>query len=419
MSDSTSSCKAFHCRQDVVNSHDPILLNIYDEMCRVSGNHPDHTHQPHFPYGTFHHPKFTFLSPNVRNTLVRFQELGIPDRLDGMVFFDIGCNLGHLSVELARRGAMVKSFDCVRERLDIFQKLVNHLGLQESIHIHYTDFNHLNPEDFLRIFGVPDHVICLAVDGYIRDLGMFYKLLSSLTMGYCYLESNNKIGIPETQKKLASVFHHVKELGHSSAYGGPRTLFRLRNMKKISSRNTTHPKQTYLRPDGTRIHVFRYNIDFALLKRLEQLHHPHIPPLRAQYRALLCPYYPDATVLNSVNIHPVYSMEDKARMKAQIIDVVKYLATMKIAHRDFLAQNILWLPDKKEIRVIDWEFAVEDTEPEITKRYDLIRRDYTREKNTISTPQGCLMVNSVFSCPVPSVTLDAFFSGNLSLNDFR
>lgn len=420
---SSSSCHTFSSSKDISESNNQELISIFSDMCRVSGNHPDFSHRPWFPYGSYHHPKFTFISPQVRNTLVRFQEFGLPERLDGMVFFDIGCNLGHISIELARRGAHVKSFDCVRERLAVVDRLVSYLGLSSSIETHFFDANDISLRPtFLSSYGKADHTICLAVDGYIHDLPAFYTFLSSVTNGYCYFESNTKYSEEQRLTMLSFSFSSVLSLGHSQALGGSRTIYTLHNMVLIRERTSEPRKKVFRRPDGSYLHLFDpvvpgwYHHHRPLV---ESLHHPYIVPMTIHANALIVPWYDNATDLFTLKRNRKITDQEYQQIKSQLVDVVKYMAKVNVCHRDFVPQNVLWLHDKNEIRVIDWEWIETDEEPCMEKRYDL--KVHTFPSSYLpyfKTPLGPMMPNSVFSCFFTEKSFLSFFDGNLSIQDF-
>ena len=368
--------RIFQSRDDIVRANDPELLSIFDELVQASGRQPDkQSHQANILYGTYHHPKFTFLDNHItRNTLVRLSEFSIPERLDDIEFFDIGCNLGHISIELARRGAHVKAFDCVPERLRAFRRLVRYLDLESHIEIYCVDFNRISPEQFISLYGPTDFTVCFSVDKYITNVSAFYHLLSMVTNEYCYLESNTDT---DESPLLAKEFQRISYLGNSSALGFTRRLYKAENTLPY----TPNPllklrtiRRMYLRKDGWLV-IHDSHFSFPALKRLlPRLQHPYIAPTKVQYGRRLTLIVPGIQIgMYSMNGPRVLLLTPSERQlaKKQILDVLAFLHAKNVKHGDFISPNILWSCVLQHIWVIDWEYLDEDEFLPVRSSYDI------------------------------------------------
>jgi len=407
----------------------PVLQDIFNNMCKVAGNHPDTvSHHSDLPYGTYHHPKFIFLGTNpmlTRNTLTRLEEFGIGERLDEITFFDIGCNLGHMSIELARRGARVKAFDCVKERLDVLQQLVDYLEYRDRIELVYLDVQTIESKEFIKKYGMADCTICLAVDGYIADCPRFYDFLSNITNEYCYFESNVKPEISSlVPEQLQKTFVHVKSLGVSKTSSLGRKIYKMDNLSVLVDKTGLGfcDKLVCERKDGTMVKYvsFPFEKKSGLISRLSGC--PYIIPMKIQFNKVIMPYKKTRIILGKFKyvdrferktVYGDFTKEEKIIMKKQFIEAIQYLQKVHICHRDLLVSNILWIPEEQKIQIIDWEFIEEDIVDEMENRYDLKQYDVRYD------PTKTFQKNSVFSCYISGLCVYEFFDKNLCLEDFK
>lgn len=89
----------------------------------------------------------------------------------------------------------------------------------------------------------------------------------------------------------------------------------------------------------------------------------YVPKMFFSNRTITMPYC--GKCLDELELH----IEEKRKIKSQIIDFIKILYDKKIAHRDFHIKNICW--DHRQIWVIDWEFVIAHSPGKITDHYDL------------------------------------------------
>lgn len=127
----------------------------------------------------------------VRDTARRMDDFGVPARLQGAQVVDVGCNVGAVSMELARRGARVTGVEYRQDRVDLCRDIAAVYGFRAEFH--QSDLN--APGAFA---GWPwarrayDVVWCSSVDAYIDDLDAFYAGLRKLLGpgGTLYFESD-------------------------------------------------------------------------------------------------------------------------------------------------------------------------------------------------------------------------------------
>ena len=171
----------------------------------------------------------------VRDTAQRFRDFAIPDQLVNKTVLDVGCNVGAVSLEFARRGAEVVGVEYREDRVALCGALFTYYDGFVG-RFYQTDLNEVisrgePTEDWENVLY--DIVWCSSVDEYVTDVVAFYRLLLVHTKGVLYLESNVQGGISEslTMTRLreagASDVRYVGN-GHSGGIARKRKLFEVR-----------------------------------------------------------------------------------------------------------------------------------------------------------------------------------------------
>lgn len=173
----------------------------------------------------------------VRDTKRRFYEFGIPDDLTGKTFLDLGCNVGAMSFEAARRGAIVTGVEYREDRVYLCNVIASKWNLDAKFY--QADFNGKDPngvvyfptEDMNKWCKPHDIVMCCSVDEYINDLESFYAMLRDLCSDQLYFECNVQHGqnIEDTIAILERAgFPIVTYLGsgHSGGISRKRKIYR-------------------------------------------------------------------------------------------------------------------------------------------------------------------------------------------------
>lgn len=182
----------------------------------------------HGIYTTFTLPGLDDM-PAVRDTKQRFADFGVPERLDGKIVVDVGCNVGATAFEFARRGATVVGVEYRRDRVDLCMAIAAHYDL--SAIFYQDDFNAIESNFAERPWFTPKHIVwCSSVDEYIDNLPFFYGMLRRLCIETLYMESNLQIKDSDilVQSFLEDAgFANVKYVGngHSGGISRKRKLF--------------------------------------------------------------------------------------------------------------------------------------------------------------------------------------------------
>lgn len=148
-----------------------------------------------------------------RDTMDRLRRFGVPADLSGKTAIDVGCNVGAVSFELARRGAVVAGVEYDAARVTLCTDIALEMRLNSCFD--RMDLNAQSPG------GKWDIVWCSAVDQYIDDRAKFYRTLRSLCRETLYLESNDRKSHPAVELVEAG-FASVRPLGLSD---GSRRMF--------------------------------------------------------------------------------------------------------------------------------------------------------------------------------------------------
>ena len=200
--------------------------DIHKRLAKISGP----LHEKHSGisddtlYGSFHYDKFNY-TKCWRDSLHRFNQLGVPKDLSGKTVLDIGSNTGAMSFEFARRGAKVTGLEYNGERVFVCNELRDYLEVDAEFH--QVDLN-LSIPDSISCQEY-DIVCCCAVDAYVDDQAALYKFVSNMTKDTCYFESNHPSAVSkditkeveDVKKHFRSSFEKVVFIGQN----GQRRVF--------------------------------------------------------------------------------------------------------------------------------------------------------------------------------------------------
>lgn len=168
----------------------------------------------------------------VRDTKQRFDDFGVPERLDGRFVLDLGSNVGAVAFEFARRGANVCGVEYREDRVQLCTEIARRFEL--PAHFQTADFNAFHAwSDVLEHHWARtryDIVWCSSVDEYIDNLPFFYGMIRKLCRNQLYFESN--LQIKDSQILVESFlndagFKDVKYVGngHSGGIARKRKLY--------------------------------------------------------------------------------------------------------------------------------------------------------------------------------------------------
>lgn len=208
--------------------------NILREIIRLSGSgkkvSPNARH--HGIYTSFTVPGLDHIRA-VRDTKQRFADFAIPEDLKGKTAIDVGCNVGAVSLELARRGAKVFGVEYREDRVQLCRELFK---IYDGFEGEFEQIDLNDPHITSNVIGsrLFDMVWCSSVDEYIHpeNLHGFYQLLLELApQGILYLESNMQGGVSEilTMTRLREAGAKSVEYvgnGHSGGISRKRKLIR-------------------------------------------------------------------------------------------------------------------------------------------------------------------------------------------------
>jgi 2-polyprenyl-3-methyl-5-hydroxy-6-metoxy-1,4-benzoquinol methylase len=298
-------------------------------------------------YASYHLDKFTNIFAD-RCTLPRLNRIGMPPRLDGKTVLELASNTGAISLELASRGAKVIGLEYNDERVDFCNRLAKKLELDATFKT--CDLNWQTPE------GSYDIVVCGSVDAYLKTpLSSFTEMLSRLTKGTCFFESNNgKISAQEIKPILADHFPEV-------------TLINVEEHRKTflcSQETPAFPVPPYGVPKaritkdelGRFVRWFEAENAWAYSKWLYQFYH-HIPAVSPMT-------FPEPRIMESVDLQPCRNLDrfidtlsdsEIDNIRYQFLDFYRQLNKAMIVHHDLWLGNLI-LKDTK-LYVLDWDLA--------------------------------------------------------------
>ncbi len=132
-------------------------------------------------------------------------------------------------------------------------------------------------------------------------------------------------------------------------------IIELKNRKKIIEVNHTEVITEYY--------------DLTFLDKIKSLYekietNPYVPKMSFDDNKIITSYSGESLdkITNLDN-------ENKIKIKSQLIEFIKLLYEVKIAHRDLHIKNICW--DGNQIWIIDWEIMSEHSPKTLIEHYDL------------------------------------------------
>ena len=149
-----------------------------------------------FPYGSRkqHYQSYWLGDEYVggsRDTLYRFNKMGIPEDMKGQTVLDLGCCIGSICSEVYRRGARkVMGLDNQREFIDCARDIARYNGHQ--INYLQSDLSSADSVvEFVRKYYGPSltTVFCLSLFKHIQE--RLWYILNNIPWNVCYIESHN------------------------------------------------------------------------------------------------------------------------------------------------------------------------------------------------------------------------------------
>ncbi|VBB19020.1 hypothetical protein YASMINEVIRUS_1552 [Yasminevirus sp. GU-2018] len=358
---------------------------IYQELMRFSGPHTDlgkvsKTLTGHDIYGSYHLEGFTKTNA-LRNTQVRFDEFLVPDSLEGKKVFDIGCCLGSLSFECARRKcSSVTGFEYCNERVNVCNKLAKHLNLN-NIQFIQSDINEKSKDvdSFIKNHGTADIVFCCALDAYV-DKERLYSFVSKISKDVCFFETNSGIDVDTFISIMKGHgFEQIVHLGTSkSDIGYGRRSYIMRKTREVIVNRIVNTQYDHVLSRFFN-HIIIENIPFDNSKNQELVsqynsyesemirlykkisHIKYVAPTKFYYKACVRKFYENPLIT-------VDDDESRKKVREQIVDLVRQMNKAGVAHRDMHINNFYF--EKGEIVLCDFEFLCSDT-ADINNCYDL------------------------------------------------
>lgn len=131
----------------------------------------------------------------IRDTRARFNAMGIKESsFTEKVLLDIGCNIGHMLFEATTCGFPISyGLEQALYIVEAGNAIADYLKVSDRITIQQADANSLTKDGLKNLTGEKqfDIVFCFAVEGYIKNPEVFYRLLKDVTKEVLYFEPNN------------------------------------------------------------------------------------------------------------------------------------------------------------------------------------------------------------------------------------
>lgn len=275
--------------------------------------------------------------------------------------FDFGSNMGALSFECARRGASnVIGFEYNKERVDVCNDLVTHLGLHNIRFIEYyiEKLNLTNIKDFTNVYGHADIVFCCALDAYV-DKYKLYDIVSKVCREVCLFETNSGIKTAKFIEEMTKRdFELIIPLGLSktdSQQGNfsyilvPKSIMLSSQIKKRRGKKYISKFDTIHRVMNS---VIKYYSDEDVTEKYKRIYEkikdiPYVPDYRFIDKYIIMPYY--GNDLSKFNADET----TKKIIKNQLIDFITQLVERRIVHADLHIGNSFFY--NGVLKVCDWE----------------------------------------------------------------
>jgi len=194
--------------QHLIQGKDKVdIMNFLSELAGIRDNRHEElmielkagnisTVPGHVLYGTIDLTGFEELNKTaIRDTRARFDAMKIKEySFTEKTLLDIGCNIGHMLFEATTCGFPISyGLDHDPYIVKVGNAVANYLRVADRISIQQTSANDLTKNIIKELTGEETFniVFCFAVDGYVRNPEMFYKLLTGITREVLYFEPNN------------------------------------------------------------------------------------------------------------------------------------------------------------------------------------------------------------------------------------
>lgn len=297
-------------------------------------------------YASYHLDDFTNIFAD-RSTLPRLNRIGMPPRLDGKTVLELASNTGAISLELASRGAKVIGLEYNSERVDFCNRLAKKLGLDATFKT--CDLNYQIPE------GSYDIVVCGSVDRYLKTPpSSFVEMLSGLTKGTCFFESN---GIPSAQAIKPILTNHFPEVALINVEEHRKTFICNQASPAFPVPPYGTPKARTTRDElGRYLRWFVTEEAWAYSKWLYQFycHIPAVSPMT----------FPEPRIMESISLQPCRNLDrcidtlsssEIDNVRHQFLNFYRQLNKAMIVHHDLWLGNLILLDEK--LFVLDWDLA--------------------------------------------------------------
>lgn len=147
-----------------------------------------------------------------RDTLYRFETMGLPSRMDGKSVLDIGCCMGAMCFEAYDRGARkVTGIDHERDYIRVAREVSKYNKFQINFQVGDI-FSGKSLSDYINSYYQEPIDVVFALSLYKHVKESMFSLLKNIKWKTCYIESNNAAKLRGTP--------HVREM-ESFMYGEP------------------------------------------------------------------------------------------------------------------------------------------------------------------------------------------------------
>lgn len=168
-----------------------------------------------------------------RDTLYRFEKMGISADLKGMSVLDLGCQLGSMAMETWRRGARkITGIEYEKDFVDCARDLSRYNGIY--VNFMHMDLTHTNEvANYINSYypeGI-DLVFALSLYKHIKESK--FHLLSKLKFKTCYIESHNTGTTGLETGHVKEMIDYMKRLNYKYTHLGftedrsPRAIWRI------------------------------------------------------------------------------------------------------------------------------------------------------------------------------------------------